>query len=451
MSVVKLLSRIVAPNIRIEEVDIEAALHDKTYGITSDPLTQFAVVLSALIHDVDHPGVPNAQLTKEKTRLAELYRDKSIAEQNSVDLAWTLLMEGNFKNLRKTIYQSEAEFKRFRALVVNTVLATDIMDTELGSLRRALWNKAFNEEVVEDPMTSLNRKATIVIEHIIQASDIAHTMQHWHIYRKWNSRLFEELYKAYTEGRSDKNPAQTWYQGEIGFFDFYIIPLAKKLKDCGVFGVSSDEYLNYAIQNRKEWELHGETVVSGMVETIRMKTSRNHRKPVMDAIAQSSSVSIDKLKLRQIPAEISVVPMTELPCNFEVLFADGSDTTCFQFARSIASIAPKWTVKFANSGKKAVEIATGVETGFDLIFIDQYFVSDDSEVLGTDAVLEMRNKGVRGRICGMSANDHENIFDDAGADSFMFKPLPQNADALKQDLLRIINGGDEDERILNGK
>lgn len=31
-----------------------------------------------------------------------------------------------------------------------------------------------------------------------------------------------------------------------GFFDFYIIPLAKKLKDCGVFEVSSDEYLNSA-------------------------------------------------------------------------------------------------------------------------------------------------------------------------------------------------------------
>jgi hypothetical protein len=30
-------------------------------------------------------------------------------------------------------------------------------------------------------------------------------------------------------------------EGEIGFFDFYIIPLAKKLKECGVFGVSSDE------------------------------------------------------------------------------------------------------------------------------------------------------------------------------------------------------------------
>jgi hypothetical protein len=45
------------------------------------------------------------------------------------------------------------------------------------------------------------------------------------------------------------DPSENWYQGEIGF-DFYIIPLAK-LKDCGVFGVSSDEYLNYALKNRQ--------------------------------------------------------------------------------------------------------------------------------------------------------------------------------------------------------
>jgi hypothetical protein len=33
-------------------------------------------------------------------------------------------------------------------------------------------------------------------------------------------------------------------------FRLYIIPLAKKLKECGVFA-SSDEYLNYAMKNRK--------------------------------------------------------------------------------------------------------------------------------------------------------------------------------------------------------
>jgi hypothetical protein len=54
MSVNKLLTRIVAPKIDLNscsDVDQQAAfLHDHTCGITSDPLTQFAVVLSALIH-----------------------------------------------------------------------------------------------------------------------------------------------------------------------------------------------------------------------------------------------------------------------------------------------------------------------------------------------------------------------------------------------------------------
>ena len=93
---------------------------------------------------------------------------------------------------------------------------------------------------------SVNRKATIVIEHLIQASDVAHTMQHWHIYRKWNERFFCECYQAYKDGRADTDPSENWYKGEIGFFDYYIIPLAKKLKDCGVFGVSSDEYCKLA-------------------------------------------------------------------------------------------------------------------------------------------------------------------------------------------------------------
>lgn len=197
MSVVKLLSRIIAPDINFAGQNVASTLHDHTFGITSDPLTQFATVLSALIHDADHPGVPNSQLIKEKTRLASFYKAKSIAEQNSVDLAWTLLMDDEFTNLRAAIYRTEAEFKRFRQLIVNTVMATDIMDKDLGAARKARWNKAFLEETKEeDTETAVNRKATIVIEHIIQASDIAHTMQHWHIYRKWNGRLFEEMYKV---------------------------------------------------------------------------------------------------------------------------------------------------------------------------------------------------------------------------------------------------------------
>jgi hypothetical protein len=263
MSVMKLMNRIIArPDDVLNSSHLsDSKLVEQIYG---DPLTQFTVAFSALLHDVDHMGVTNATLVAENDDVAVLYGNKSVAEQNSVALAWALLMEDEFSELRKAIYATEEEFHRFRQLVVNTILATDIMDTDLKKLRDERWKKAFHPQENHTPSEckhEMKLKATIVIEHLIQASDIAHTMQHFHIYRKWNEKLFMEMYKAYQAGRIEIDPSVGWYEGELGFFDFYIIPLAKKLSECGVFGVSSDEYLSYAEQNRQEWEQKGKSIV----------------------------------------------------------------------------------------------------------------------------------------------------------------------------------------------
>lgn len=88
MSVDKLLKRIVSPDIHVEangRHSIMMGLHDYTHGITSDPLTQFGIVLSAMIHDADHRGISNVQLAKENPSLAKTYRNKSLAEQVRVD------------------------------------------------------------------------------------------------------------------------------------------------------------------------------------------------------------------------------------------------------------------------------------------------------------------------------------------------------------------------------
>lgn len=116
MSVVKLLARIVAPS----DMDFEnrdgavSTLHDHTFGITTDPLTQFSCVLSAVIHDAAHHGVTNAQLIKERNELAITYNNQSPAEQYSLDLCWNLLMEDEFSNLRSAIYANETDMRRFR-------------------------------------------------------------------------------------------------------------------------------------------------------------------------------------------------------------------------------------------------------------------------------------------------------------------------------------------------
>jgi class 3 adenylate cyclase len=286
MSVTKLLGRIVSPEVSVDtskdsaeqqREKVARSIYDQTYGISSHPMTQFACVFSALIHDAGHTGVPNAVLALESPEVAVKYKNQSLAEQQSVDIAWDLLMEDDYKKLRECIFATKADIDLFRKLVVNSVLATDIFDKELGQLRKSRWEKAFAVDYSTDQSElDVSRKATIVIEHVIQASDVAHTMQHWHIYQRWNQRLFNEMYQAFQDGRIEKDPSLGWYKGEMWFFDNYVIPLSKKLKECGVFGVSSDEYLSYALQNRKEWERKGESIVQAMVNQFGRSTQMDN-------------------------------------------------------------------------------------------------------------------------------------------------------------------------------
>jgi hypothetical protein len=246
-----------------------------TFGIQTDALIQFCVVLGALVHDVGHTGVPNAVLISEKAEVATRNNNKSVAERHAVQLALSILEESGFADLRACIYANEAQHSRFQMLLVNIVIATDIHDKDLSEFRDLRWEQAFHHsnEGEEEP-NAIASKAMIVVEHIIQASDVAHTMQHWHVYSDWNAKLFEEMYAAFQAGRIKVNPADVWYQGEIDFFDNHTIPLARKLKECGVFGMSSNEVLAYALAIREEWISKGEMIVLEMLE--KAKTSFEH-------------------------------------------------------------------------------------------------------------------------------------------------------------------------------
>ncbi len=252
---------------------------DSTVGnvLASDILAQFAILFSALIHDVDHVGVPNIQLAKEKPAVAEKYQHRCLAEQTSVDLTWDLLEEDVFHDLKACIFPSRREYKRFRAMVVNMVMSTDISDTTLRAFQEQKWEKAFGSIPMDRTMEALpfddrKRKATIMMDLIIMASDISHTMQPFEVYCAWNERLFREMYTAFREGRSDKDPSKTWCLGEMFFFDKHIIPLARRLHESGLFGPIADILLENAKCNRDLWQHHGQQIFDAMQERLQEST-----------------------------------------------------------------------------------------------------------------------------------------------------------------------------------
>jgi len=252
----------------------EFSMNRYTSDLTNDPLAQFAVVYSALIHDVDHTGASNNQLVKEKDLVAIEYNGKSPAENHSINLAWTNLIQPQYKDLVECLCPTISSLERLKQLVTDAVLATDIFDENLKENRNMRWNQVFGRSI-QDPDNVDTLRVMIVLDHLIQASDVAHTMQHWHVYIKWNERLFQEMSDAYQQGRMAKDPAEFWYEGELGFFDKYVIPLAKKLWECGVFGVSCYEFLNYAETNRNEWETKGRGIVKEYVRRYQVENFRD--------------------------------------------------------------------------------------------------------------------------------------------------------------------------------
>jgi hypothetical protein len=170
----------------------EADLFFGTYGISADPLAQFAVVFAALVHDVDHRGVPNVQLSKEEPSLASKYKSKSVAENNSICIAWNELFQPEFYHLRGAIFGTDEDESRFRQLLINVVIATDITDRERRAGERERWEAAFRNDSGSEynwekewqnnsdrqlPTIDVSLKATVVLEQIVLASDVAHTMQ----------------------------------------------------------------------------------------------------------------------------------------------------------------------------------------------------------------------------------------------------------------------------------
>jgi 3'5'-cyclic nucleotide phosphodiesterase len=78
--------------------------------------------------------VPNSVLVAEQTPLAITYKNKSVAEQNSLALALGLLEDKEFRDLYSTICPSHAEKGQLRHLVINTVMATDIVSIRMTGL-----------------------------------------------------------------------------------------------------------------------------------------------------------------------------------------------------------------------------------------------------------------------------------------------------------------------------
>lgn len=136
-----------------------------TYGLRDDPLMQFVLVFTALIHDVEHKGIPNRQLAMEDDILALQYNDQSIAEMRSLTIAFSEFLKPDYELLRSVVLPENEDYRRFRAATINLVLTTDLASPDRAQIGKSKWKEAFGdpyETVERKVLTQMARRASLI-------------------------------------------------------------------------------------------------------------------------------------------------------------------------------------------------------------------------------------------------------------------------------------------------
>lgn len=188
----------------VKQLQDKLALH----GELLDQTEIAAIFISAVVHDLDHPGFTNPFLCNSKGELAVLYNDKSVLENHHVSLAFRLTEERD--NQTANIFQSldGATYREMRTSIIDMVLATD-MSQHFEHLTK--FNTLLNsEEAALGSAVSLTKEEQetrqVMKRIIVKCADISNPLRPMHLCREWAWRIAREYFTQTEEEKSRHLP-----------------------------------------------------------------------------------------------------------------------------------------------------------------------------------------------------------------------------------------------------
>jgi hypothetical protein len=126
---------------------------------------------------------------------------------------------------------------------------------------------------VEFVITKEGLQQCVRREHLMLLSDVAHLLQCWENFVKWNFRLYKELHHNFTKGLCP-DPSDGWSGGQIGFLEKYAIPLAKR-SEVFFNKAFSENLINLGKTNLSLWKVHGSEASSIMAKGVQCNEAEN--------------------------------------------------------------------------------------------------------------------------------------------------------------------------------
>ncbi|XP_022694733.1 calcium/calmodulin-dependent 3',5'-cyclic nucleotide phosphodiesterase 1A-like isoform X4 [Varroa jacobsoni] len=179
----------------------------------------FATIFAAIIHDYEHTGTTNNFHVMSRSETALIYNDRSVLENHHISSSFRVMQHDDCNILANL---SRDEYREFRSLVIEMVLATDMTShfQQVKTMKTALGHHDF----------SLDKPKSLCL--ILHACDISHPSKDWELHTSWTGSLMEEFFKQGDKERElglpysplcDRNTTMV-AESQIGFIDFILGP-----------------------------------------------------------------------------------------------------------------------------------------------------------------------------------------------------------------------------------
>ncbi|KIV80745.1 hypothetical protein PV11_08227 [Exophiala sideris] len=200
------------------------------------PFEALTLLISAIGHDVGHPGVNNMFLVKLNAPLAQLYNDQSVLESFHC---------AAYSQILRRHWPAAFLDKDVRKLMISTILATDMgihsdYMQQLGNLQEKVHEtkdtEGWNPKDVE-------WARTLVCGLLIKCADISNVARPWPVAEKWTDLLQKEfahqgemeqavgMETALFGGPPELGNMLKLANGQIGFMTIFAHPLFANVAD----------------------------------------------------------------------------------------------------------------------------------------------------------------------------------------------------------------------------
>ncbi|KAJ5245908.1 hypothetical protein N7468_000891 [Penicillium chermesinum] len=201
------------------------------------PFDSLTLLISAIGHDVGHPGVNNFFLVKLNAPLAQLYNDNSVLEAFHC---------AAFSQILRRHWPAAFKDKQLRKLLISSILATDMgvhqkFMERMGSLQEKFYENGKSVEGWKPQDIEMYK--SLVCGLLIKCADISNVARPWMIAEKWTQILQEEfanqgemekevgMETALFGGPPELGNIYKLATGQIGFMSIFALPLFEGVSD----------------------------------------------------------------------------------------------------------------------------------------------------------------------------------------------------------------------------